>query len=634
MTTADHDAERQTLFALFDEAPVLMTFLEGADLRITRVNRRVRETTDAAALIGKTARELLRDDPRSLAILERVYATGQPESIPAMRYAGSAEPGVQAVRYFTRSFVPIRDVDGNVRGVLNTSTEVTAEVRERITREEVEHRAQAELQRMFALLDEAPIILTVVEHPEWRVTMANRLSRQLMGERPLIGTRLPDLVDADNPSIAAIERVYASGRSETHEVVSRTSGLAGRSFSTTLVPIRDPDGSSGRVMVAAVETTAAVEAGRAKDQFLAMLGHELRNPLAPILTAVQAMELDGIRSPALGIIERQVRHLTRLVDDLLDISRIARGVLVLNCEDLELVSVVTRALELAGPLFDQRGHRVVTDLVHRGLAVSGDPDRLAQVVTNLVTNAAKYSEPGSRIRIVGQRNGDRVVLRVCDDGIGIAPEVLDHVFEPFVQQPQSQERSRGGLGLGLSIVKRMVEAHGGTVSAHSDGLGRGSTFVVELPAIEDRRATVDGARAVSTLRPLSRGSATPLRILVVDDNHEAADILEIALTALGHSIAIAYDGPSALDLAKTHLPQIALVDLGLPVMDGYRLAELLRADHDIPVVAITGYGQERDRQRTTAAGFAAHLVKPVDLRDLAQLVTRLCAEASPARALH
>ena len=422
-----------------------------------------------------------------------------------------------------------------------------------------------------------------------------------------------------------------------------------------MVPIRDPDGVGGRVMVVAVETTEqlqareslesqardleaarreAVEAGRAKDQFLAMLGHELRNPLAPMLTAVQVMELQGTALPALGIVERQIQHLTRLVDDLLDISRIARGMVVLHRQDLEIATIVNRALELVSPVLDQRGHRIVTEL-DRDLGVSVDPDRLAQVIANLITNAAKYSEPESQIRIVGQRNSDRVVLKVSDHGIGIARDMLQRVFEPFVQQPQTLDRSQGGLGLGLSIVKTLVEAHGGTVSAASDGLGCGSTFVIELPAAEVPRVPANGGsvRAVPVSRPVSRVATTPLRILVVDDNYEAADILQIALSALGHSIAIAYDGASALEIAKTHAPQIALVDLGLPVMDGYSLAEVLRATYRIPVVAITGYGQDSDRQRTRAAGFAAHLVKPVDLRELAELVCRVCEDHKPDESL-
>lgn len=640
----DHEEERHQLFALFDEAPVFMTFLEGPDLRVAKVNRRIRDATDAETLIGKTARELgevVGGDDRILAILERVYTSGKAETVHTMH-----EAGMYAMRCFARTFVPIRDVGGSVRGVLNLTVEITDEVRERAAREEIDQLHQAELQRMFALFEEAPVIISVVEYPDWRISMANRLSRQLMGGRSLVGTRLGDAVGADNPTLAAIKRVHASGRSETFETTAETSGIAGRTFSNTLVPIRDPNGATGRVMAFAVETTEqrqarealerqardlelarteAVEADHAKDQFLAMLGHELRNPLAPMLTAVQVLGMEGTISPALDLIERQVRHLTRLVDDLLDVSRIARGMVVLNRRDIGIETVVRRALEIANPLLVERGHRVMTDLVHRDLGVSADLDRLAQVVANLITNAAKYSEPESQIRIVGSRKGDRVMLSVSDDGIGIAPEMIERIFEPFVQQPQTLERSHGGLGLGLSIVKNLVEAHGGTVSVRSDGRGRGSTFVIELPGIELRRAPADRSRhAVAKRRQLSRVPTRPLRILVVDDNREAADILKIALGAVGHSIALAYDGPSALEIAKTHAPEIALVDLGLPVMNGYRLAELLRATSDIPVVAVTGYGQQCDRQRTQAAGFASHLVKPVDFDELSELVSRLC----------
>jgi CheY-like chemotaxis protein len=351
-----------------------------------------------------------------------------------------------------------------------------------------------------------------------------------------------------------------------------------------------------------------------------MLGHELRNPLAPMLTSLQVMRLEHEDSPALDILERQIRHLTRLVDDLLDISRITRGKLDLQHEDLDVITIVNRALEMSTPLLEQRGHRIVSELELRGLGVSGDADRLAQVVGNLLSNAAKYSDPGSEIRISARRIDVRVVLAVEDRGAGIAPEMLATVFDAFVQQPQTLARSQGGLGLGLAIVKNIVLAHGGVVSAHSEGLGRGSRFVVELPAIE-LRAPIEQPRRERTVRP----RAMPLRILVVDDNREAADILQIALEALGHTIAIAYDGPSALEISATYEPQLALIDIGLPVMDGYRLAEALHRTYNIPIVAVTGYGQDSDRLRSREAGFAAHLVKPVDLHELAELANRLCS---------
>jgi len=274
-------------------------------------------------------------------------------------------------------------------------------------------------------------------------------------------------------------------------------------------------------------------------------------------------------------------------------------------------------------MLEDRGRQVATTIPDDDLAVFGDPDRLAQVLSNLITNAAKYSDRGSQIRIGVQRAGATVKLSVSDDGVGIAPDMLASIFDPFVQQPQTLDRSQGGLGLGLAIAKNLVRAHDGRLYVRSEGVGRGSTFVVELPTShvlrEAARSAVPGpggARTTST-------TATTIRILVVDDNRDAANILRLALEGRGHVVATTYDGPSALELAKTFMPQVALVDIGLPVMDGYRLAELLRASHDLPIVAITGYGQASDRQRTAAGGFAAHLVKPVDFDELNALVQGL-----------
>jgi signal transduction histidine kinase len=637
----EYEAEHQKVFALFDEAPMFMSFLEGPELLCTMINRVLRETTAADRMLGKKAREVYPVDNPIVAVLDRVWATGKAETVHGLPpyYAD----GAYGQRYFTRTYVPVRDAAGGMRGILTVGYEVTKEIRARIEHEEREKRAKAELGRLFTLLEEVPLYLSVVEPPEWRITMVNRRQREMFG-RPLDGLRLADLVPADNPTLLAIQRVHASGLAESITVHSELDGYAGRAFSATLVPLRDPAGPTTRVMVASLEITEqlvaresleeharalegarreAVDAGRAKDQFLAMLGHELRNPLAPMATAVDVLRIEGVHSDTLDLLERQIRHVTRLVDDLLDISRITRGKVVLQREPVDLATIVNRALEMSSPLLEQRGHRVVTDIVPGDGVVSVDPARLAQVMANLIANAAKYSEPGTQIRIVGQCCGERAKLAVSDEGVGIAPEMLDRVFEAFVQQPQTIERAHGGLGLGLAIVKNLVEAHGGTVSAHSDGPGRGSTFVVELPAIAVSGAALDNPKPAT--RPAApRPAVTPLRILVVDDNFEAADILKIALEALGHTIEIAYDGPSALEAAKAHAPQIALVDIGLPVMDGYQLAALMRAAHDMPLIAITGYGQQSDRERTRTAGFAAHLVKPVDLRELGELVSKLC----------
>jgi signal transduction histidine kinase len=363
----------------------------------------------------------------------------------------------------------------------------------------------------------------------------------------------------------------------------------------------------------------AESANRSKDEFLAMLGHELRNPLSPILTALQVMRMRGADSREQALIERQMGHVMRLVDDLLDISRITRGKIELRKSRAELSQVVVHGLEIASPLLEQRRQEVDLDVDGDGLPLDVDPDRMAQVIANLLTNAAKYSERGTTIHVKAQRDGQRVRLRVRDEGIGIDPEMLRRVFDVFYQEPQSLDRSKGGLGLGLAIVRSLVELHGGKVEAHSDGPGQGSEFVVELPLAPDFE-TVDflspGRPAVPIPAPTTQPQSGK-RILVVDDNEDAAESIADLLRDLGNEIETAYDGPAALRIAKVFKPEVCLVDIGLPAMDGYELARRLRESHDLAsgarLIAVTGYGQDADRERSRQAGFDSHLVKPVNL---------------------
>jgi len=371
----------------------------------------------------------------------------------------------------------------------------------------------------------------------------------------------------------------------------------------------------------------AFEADRRKDEFLAMLGHELRNPLAPIVTALQLMRLrsDEVARRERSIIERQVGHLSRLVDDLLDVSRITQGKIELQRQQTDLVDVIAKAVEIASPLLEQRSHKLSLQIPASGLIVDGDPVRLAQIVANLLTNAAKYTENGGQVTLSARRDGAEIVLRVRDNGTGIEPELLTRIFDLFTQGKRSLDRSQGGLGLGLTLVKSLAALHGGRVSASSAGPGKGSEFTVVLPAL----AAAEKAPAHSprpTVVPRSRGQAR--RVLVVDDNVDAAELLGEALRHRGHEVEIAFDGPGALALLDRFRPDVGLLDIGLPVMDGYELAARLRKDPalaGIRLVAITGYGQAADRSRSTAAGFDEHLVKPIDLDRIVQLV-----EAAPA----
>jgi PAS domain S-box-containing protein len=350
------------------------------------------------------------------------------------------------------------------------------------------------------------------------------------------------------------------------------------------------------------------EASRAKDDFLAMLGHELRNPLSPIITALELMKLRG-EPPRRehDVIERQVRHLVRLVDDLLDVSRIARGKVELRCDVVEIAHVVTQAIEMATPLIDERGHRLTVELAAElPLLVKGDAVRLAQVVANLLTNAARYTPKGGEIRVSTERVAERIVIRVTDNGAGIAPDLLPQVFELFVQGKRTSDRAEGGLGLGLAIVQNLVRLHHGIVSAHSEGPGTGSTFVVELPA------TGQPPQATQVEEALASAPQHCRRVLVVDDNADAADMLAQILRSNGHEVMVANSGPQALTMVDDFQPQVAVLDIGLPVMDGYELATLLRQRKaDCKLVALTGYGHEAARAKARDSGFDAHFVKPV-----------------------
>nr|WP_315252735.1 ATP-binding protein [uncultured Duganella sp.] len=356
---------------------------------------------------------------------------------------------------------------------------------------------------------------------------------------------------------------------------------------------------------------------RIKDEFLAMLGHELRNPLAPIVTALKLMKLrnpDSDTAHEQEIIQRQVDHLVRLVDDLLDVSRIASGKVELRRETVPLADVLNKAIEMASPLLEQKQHRLLVDVPT--VRWRGDPARLAQVVSNLLSNAARYTPAGGHVTLATRIKGGTVQIQVTDDGNGISPQLLPHIFDLFVQGNRQLDRAKGGLGIGLALVRNLVQMHGGAVSAYSAGEGRGSTFTLTLP---DSVVTEAELAVVQTnSAPLTeQGSGTP--VLVVDDNQDAADSLAELLGALGYRVLVAYDPAQAIALAAGGMPEVAILDIGLPGMDGFELAGHLRklpGGEALKLVALSGYGQENDKTRSRQAGFAAHLVKPINIADL------------------
>jgi signal transduction histidine kinase/CheY-like chemotaxis protein len=366
----------------------------------------------------------------------------------------------------------------------------------------------------------------------------------------------------------------------------------------------------------------AKDADRRKDEFLATLAHELRNPLAPIGNALALVQYAGddhhIQQQAHETMQRQFGQMVRLVDDLLDVGRITRDKLELRRQQVELASVIRQAIETCRSVAAGMGHALLVDLPAEPIWVHADAVRLAQVFINLLNNACKFSEPGARISIKAKRHGGEVAVRVKDTGIGIAPDKLETIFEMFEQVDKSLDRTRGGLGIGLTLVKRLVELHGGRVSVHSEGPGRGSEFVVWVPVLKDATQTIDWETKSTP------GEAQSRRILVTDDNQDAARSLALLLKYGGHVVETAFDGAEAIQKAEAWRPDIMLLDLGMPEMNGYDVCRSIRErswGKAIRIVALTGWGQDRDRQNTREAGFDAHLVKPVDVRLLGQVLS-------------
>jgi signal transduction histidine kinase/ActR/RegA family two-component response regulator len=369
---------------------------------------------------------------------------------------------------------------------------------------------------------------------------------------------------------------------------------------------------------------ALQDADRRKDEFLATLSHELRNPLAPLRNSLHVLQLGGNEraSPATQTIHammgRQVDHLVRLVDDLLEMSRISRGTFELRRERLELSAVVRHALETSGPLLQEAGHRLVVSLPEEPLWVDGDPVRLSQILANLLNNAARYTESGGEVHVTARREDGAAVIGVRDNGIGIAPDALEHIFEMFNRGEQAGRSSQGGLGIGLALARKLAEMHGGEVTAHSDGPGRGSEFLVRIPlAVEPALGGADGTGAA----PFGQS-----RILVVDDKRDAGESLAMILRHLGADVRVATDGLAALDVLGSFEATVVLLDIGMPGIDGYEVARRIRAQfarRRIALVALTGWGQEDDRRRARESGFDHHLTKPVEIATLLALLASL-----------
>ncbi len=564
-----------------------------------------------------------------------------------------ADPKTSAVPilHLSTTFVDLEDrvqgleggADGYLTDVLEP-IELIATVRALLRARRAEEAAQIsnrQWQITFDAVNDGLVLLTREGH----VAQVNQALRRMVG-RPserLTGCSFDGLLAlGGDPESSPFLRM---SKSQAREVVELT--LDGCWLHVAVDPLRDWQGEVAGAICIVSDVTERHEmeeelrrraaelaaADRRKDEFLAMLAHEMRNPLAPIVNSLELIRLhaDGREAfaPALEIASRQVRHMTRLLDDLLDVSRFIQGKVHLRKEPVALSEVISHALETATPLITSKRHHLEVSLPDEPVILLGDETRLAQVVGNLVNNAAKYSEPGGQIMLTAQQEDGDLVLRVADRGIGMSPEMQERVFDLFSQADLSLDRTQGGLGIGLTLVRSLVELHGGTASVKSPGLGKGSQFIVRLPIPKNLPPPAPAASGAA-----DDAAFRPLQVLVVDDHRDSAQSLARVLRLWGHDARVVHDGPAAIDAVADggNAFDLVLLDIGLPGMDGYQVATQVRQSigSSAPrLIALSGYGQEQDLERSRGAGFDDHLVKPVNLETL----QRLLARPDPLRAL-
>ncbi|MFL5277251.1 MAG: response regulator [Myxococcales bacterium] len=556
-----------------------------------------------------------------------------------------------AVDYVLKPFAPeamiakVRFFLDQHRRELTLRQEAEERTRERDELERRERRARAEAdahrEHLYALFRKAPAAITILRGPDLVFVLANPKFEELIGRKDLVGKRGREAIPEPEaaPTWDILQNVLHTGDpylgTEYPALWGRSGEGRTRYFNFVAQPTKDVNGAMDTVMVHAVDVTDTVAArqktealarqlldsDRSKDEFLAVLGHELRNPLAPILTALHIMRLratDDATERERAVIERQVSHLSRLVDDLLDVSRATMGKIDLRRERVDVATAVARGVEMARPLIESKGHQLTVSVPVGALFVDGDVVRLAQVIGNLLHNAAKYTDPGGHIELAGAIDGADVTIRVHDDGQGIPADRLPAMFELFVQGDQPPDRSQGGLGVGLALVRSLVQLHGGRIDARSEGPGCGSEFVIRLPAVPERQARRPERRAASPQ------GQKPRRVLIVDDDVDATEMLAMALKAAGHEVREEHDGTSALVAAAQFQPDVVLLDLGLPGMDGIEVARRMRSYPqlgEVRIVALTGFGQGSARTRSAAVGIESLLVKPVDMQTIMDAVT-------------
>jgi len=617
LLVAARDRARESVDLLLHHTPIGLA-IHDADFRYVRVNHALADMNALApsAHRGRTVREVLGDAAADLLepLLRRVHASRQPVSVDALRVPlshGASEAEDRGERYFSLIYSPILDGLGRVTGTTASVVEITARVR-------AEQALDHERELLQTIIDTIPAMITMFT-PDTRVLRLNREFERVTGWTAAEAQRIDFLAacypDAEYRAMVRRHMEAPAPGWLDLEMTTKGGGIVQTSWSN----VRLSDGSRVGIGVDITERKAreaelvaaratAERANRAKDEFLAMLGHELRNPLSAIGSAVAVLErlrVDDLRGTrATQIIARQTQHLARLMDDLLDVGRVVTGKIILEPRAMDLLAAARRAVATLRAAGVTERHDVSVD--GRPVWVSGDATRLEQVVTNLVSNALKFTPAGGTIRVWAGVEEGEAVLRVSDSGVGMSPELLPRIFDLFVQGDQPPERASGGLGIGLTLVRQLVELHGGRVEARSAGAGQGSVFTIRLPIASATVADGAGAR---------QARVAPCRILIVEDNADARDMLLALLTLDRHEVVTAVDGPAGVDAALRLRPDVALVDIGLPGLNGYEVARRIRATESgraIKLIALTGYGQSEDMRQAREAGFDLHLVKPVD----------------------
>lgn len=623
---------------LFEQAPGLMAIYRGPDHVIELVNSAYRQLVGQRDLVGRPVREALPEVEGQgfFELMDKVYRTGEAVTGREVPINLRRQPdGTLQQRFVDFLFQSVKDDTGRVAGIFVQGTDVTDSVIATLALRESE-------QRLRQLANTIPHLAWMADSDGWihwyndrwyEYTGTTLEQMQGWGWQSIHDPeKLPHMMEVWKTSI------------ETGVPFETTFPLRGadgtyRTFFTRAAPLRDAAGRIIQWFGTNTDVTPLEQAhddlrlaNRRKDEFLAMLAHELRNPLAPINTAAELLSMNALDAERVrqtsGIIIRQVGHMTQLVDDLLDVSRVTRGLVTLHKETLDVSGVVAEAVEQVQSMVREKRQRLTVQIPDRPVFLAGDRTRLIQVVANILNNAAKYTPENGNIVLAVAVREPRIEISVRDDGTGMTPALLPHVFDLFTHAERSPARSQGGLGLGLALVKSLVELHGGSVHAHSDGPNRGSTFSVVLPGIVHAPGRAEGKAGVAA--PDARSNA--LNLMVVDDNPDITRTLSLLLQTIGHTVSVENTGQRAIERARQQAPQVLFLDIGLPDMDGYELARRLRSLPQTArsmLVAVTGYGQPRDRELAREAGFDHHLVKPVKLASILSLLAGFQKPGSP-----